>query len=163
MQDKKVVALYPGSFDPFTNGHLHVIETASKLFAEVIVNIGDNKEKKRHYKRELMKKAMEEVFKERGLTNVRVMMEDGATVKLAMQEHVDIIVKGIRNETDREYEENQAFANYMASGIDTIFIRAGIAGNISSSLVRDFVYYGFPIEELVPGPIKKLIYDNKDI
>ena len=156
METKKI-ALYPGSFDPFTNGHLHVVSTAAELFDEVIVNIGVNKKKTRNYPAELMAKAMESVFDELGIDNVRVLLYEGATVDLAMSEGVKIIIKGLRDSIDLAEEENQAYANFEASGIDTMYVRAGIAGRISSSMVRDFIYYNKPIDKYVPGPVLKLI------
>lgn len=110
MNNRKI-ALYPGSFDPFTNGHLHVVETSHNLFDEVIVNIGANKKKTRNYPAELMAKAMESVFQELGLDNVRVTVYEGATVDLAIQEGVSIIIKGLRDSIDLAEEENQAYAN----------------------------------------------------
>lgn len=156
MTNRKI-ALYPGSFDPFTNGHLHVVKTSHNLFDEVIVNIGVNKKKTRNYPAELMAKAMESVFQELGLDNVRVKVYEGATVDLAIQEGVSIIVKGLRDSIDLAEEENQAYANFEASGIDTMYVRAGIAGRVSSSMVRDFIYYDKPIDKYVPGPVLKLI------
>lgn len=156
MNNRKI-ALYPGSFDPFTNGHLHVVETSHNLFDEVIVNIGVNKKKTRNYPAELMAKAMESVFQELGLDNVRVKVYEGATVDLAIQEGVSIIIKGLRDSIDLAEEENQAYANFEASGIDTMYVRAGIAGRVSSSMVRDFIYYDKPIDKYVPGPVLKLI------
>ena len=156
MNNRKI-ALYPGSFDPFTNGHLHVVKTSHNLFDEVIVNIGVNKKKTRNYPAELMAKAMESVFQELGLDNVRVKVYEGATVDLAIQEGVSIIVKGLRDSIDLAEEENQAYANFEASGIDTMYVRAGIAGRVSSSMVRDFIYYDKPIDKYVPGPVLKLI------
>lgn len=156
MTNRKI-ALYPGSFDPFTNGHLHVVKTSHNLFDEVIVNIGVNKKKTRNYPAELMAKAMESVFQELGLDNVRVTVYEGATVDLAIQEGVSIIIKGLRDSIDLAEEENQAYANFEASGIDTMYVRAGIAGRVSSSMVRDFIYYDKPIDKYVPGPVLKLI------
>ena len=155
--ETKRIALYPGSFDPFTNGHLHVVSTAASLFDEVIVNIGVNKKKTRNYPAELMAKAMKSVFSELGIDNVRVLLYEGATVDLAMSEGVKIIIKGLRDSIDLAEEENQAYANFEASGIDTMYVRAGIAGRVSSSMVREFIYYNKPIDKYVPGPVLKLI------
>lgn len=160
--ENKKIALYPGSFDPFTNGHLHVVKTISRLFDEVIINIGSNSKKKRNYPIDLMAKAMEIVFEEEGLNNVIVKIYDGATVDLAVMENADIIIKGLRNTIDLAYEENQAYANFEASGIDTMYVRAGIAGNISSSMVRDFIQYNKPVDKYVPGPVLKLINEERN-
>ena len=153
--------LYAGSFDPFTNGHLHVIKTCANLFDEVIVNIGVNPKKERYYNANLMKKAMEETFEELGYENIHVIIYEGATVDLAESEKVDILIRGLRNAIDLAEEENNAYANYEASGIDTMYVRAGSAGNISSSMVREFSKFDKPIDKYVPEPVKKLIYDGK--
>ena len=153
--------LYAGSFDPFTNGHLHVIKTCANLFDEVIVNIGVNPREERYYNANLMKKAMEETFEELGYENIHVIIYEGATVDLAESEKVDILIRGLRNAIDLAEEENNAYANYEASGIDTMYVRAGSAGNISSSMVREFIKFDKPIDKYVPEPVKKLIYDGK--
>lgn len=155
--------LYAGSFDPFTNGHLHVIETCAHLFDEVVVNIGVNPKKNRNYDVNLMKQAMEEVFNEMGLNNIEVIIYTGATVDLAESLGVDILIRGLRNAIDLAEEENNAYANYEASGIDTMYVRAGVAGNISSSMVREFVNYNKPIDKYVPEAVKRLIYSKKDM
>lgn len=152
--------LYPGSFDPFTNGHLHVIKVSSEAFDEVIVNIGINSDKTRKYDIQLMKRAMEEVFLELGLTNVRVLTNEGATIHLAKEENVDFIVRGLRDSIDLASEERNASLNYKHGGVDTIYIRAGEYGNISSSAVRELLKFGIPIDDYVPKRIKKLIFEN---
>lgn len=154
-------ALYAGSFDPFTNGHLHVIETASKLFDRVVVDIGVNDSKKRHYDVNLMKRAMEEVFEAVGLNNIDVVIYDGLTVDLASDENVDILIRGIRDSIDLANEESIADFNYDISGIDTLYIRAGIAGGISSGKVREMIKYDKPIDKYVPAPVKKLVYNEE--
>lgn len=153
--------LYPGSFDPFTNGHLHVIEVSSKAFDEVVVNIGVNSAKSRHYNINLMKTAMEEVFEEIGLTNVKVTIYEGATINLAKEIGADFLVRGIRDASDLVQEERDANLNYKHGNIDTIYIRAGEYGNISSSVVRELLNFGIPIDDYVPERIKKLIFENK--
>lgn len=160
--ENKKIALYPGSFDPFHIGHLHVVKTSSQLFDEVIVNVGTNKGKSRRYSDELMARAMESVFADLGLDNVVVKTYKGATVDLAEAEGVSIIVKGIRNSKDLEDEENQAFANFEASGIDTMYVRAGTIGNVSSTMVKAFLEYNKPIDKYVPGPVLKLINDSRN-
>ncbi|MDE5630767.1 MAG: pantetheine-phosphate adenylyltransferase [Bacilli bacterium] len=153
--------LYPGSFDPFTNGHLHVIDVSSKAYDEVIVNIGVNSSKTRHYNIDLMKQAMEEVFKEVGLTNVSVTTYEGATINLAKEVGADFIVRGIRDTIDLVQEERDANLNYKHGNIDTIYIRAGEYGGISSSVVRELLKFDIPIDDYVPERIKKLIFEKK--
>lgn len=156
----KKTALYAGSFDPFTNGHLHVVKTAANLFDRVIIDMGVNAKKVRKFDQDLMKRAIEETMMELGLDNVDVIIYDGATVDLAEQENVNILIRGVRNAGDLVEEEDLAFRNYEASGIDTIYVRAGETGSVSSSMVRDFIYYNKPIDKYVPGPVKKLIHEQ---
>ena len=153
--------LYPGSFDPFTNGHLHVIQVSSKAFDEVIVDIGVNSAKTRHYDVNLMKKTMEEVFAEEGITNVKVVIHEGATIHLAREIGADFIVRGLRDASDLIQEERDANLNYKHGGIDTIYIRAGEYGDISSSVVRELLKFDIPIDDYVPKRIKELIFASK--
>ncbi|MCX4365632.1 MAG: pantetheine-phosphate adenylyltransferase [Bacilli bacterium] len=153
--------LYPGSFDPFTNGHLHVIQVSSEAFDEVIVNIGVNSEKVRHFNIDLMKSAMEEIFEEMGLINVKVVIYEGATINLAREMDADFIVRGLRDASDLIQEERNANLNYKHGNIDTIYIRAGEYGNISSSVVRELLKFDIPIDDYVPKRIKELIFENK--
>lgn len=152
--------LYPGSFDPFTNGHLHVIKTSASLFDKVYVDLGINSAKTRHYDANLMKKAMEEVFMEDGIDNVEVVIYDGATIDLAEELGVDMIIRGIRDSIDLAEEERAAALNYDYSGIDTMYVRAGDFGNISSSVVRELLKYNKDITKYVPTPVKRLIYEE---
>lgn len=153
--------LYPGSFDPFTNGHLHVIKTSAKVFDKVYVDIGVNSSKTRHYDVNLMKKAMEEVFMEDGIDNVEVVIYEGATIDLAEELGVDMIIRGLRDSIDLAEEERGAALNYDFSGIDTMYVRAGEFGNISSSVVRELLKYDKDISKYVPPRIKTLIYKGE--
>ncbi len=153
--------LYPGSFDPFTNGHLHVIQVSSEAFDEVVVDLGVNSEKTRRYDIDLMKRAIEEVIEEVGLTNVKVVKYEGATIHLAHEVGADFIVRGLRDASDLIKEERDANANFKHGNIDTIYVRAGEYGDISSSYVMELLKYGIPIDDCVPERIKKLIFENK--
>ncbi|MCH5167200.1 MAG: pantetheine-phosphate adenylyltransferase [Erysipelotrichales bacterium] len=155
-------ALYAGSFDPFTNGHLHVVKTASSLFDKVIVVIGVNDQKKRHYDVEKMKDAIDESLKNIGLTNVEVITYGGLTIDIAVKEHANILIRGIRDAIDLAAEESIADFNFDLAGIDTIYIRAGIAGSISSSKVRELIKYDKDISTLVPTPICDLVKQSKE-
>lgn len=153
--------LYPGSFDPFTNGHLHVIQVCHEAYDEVVVDIGVNSAKTRHYDVNLMKRAMEEVFAEVGLSDVKVVIHEGATIHLAKEIGADFIVRGIRDASDLVLEERDAALNFKHGNIETIYIRAGEYGNISSSVVRELLKYDIPIDDYVPERIKRLIFENK--
>ena len=155
-------ALYAGSFDPFTNGHLHVVKTASSLFDKVIVVIGVNDQKKRHYDVDKMRIAIDESLKNIGITNVEVITHNGLTIDIASEKHANILIRGIRDAIDLAAEESIADFNFDLAGIDTIYVRAGIAGSISSSKVRELIKYEKNIDALVPKPICELIKQSKE-
>ena len=156
----KKIGFYPGSFDPFTNGHLHVIQKSSELFDKVIVAIGINSQKTRHYDKEHMKKAIEQVLINEGLTNVEVICFNGLAVRAALNYHSTYLIRGIRNGIDYNYEENIASVNEEIAGIDTIYIRAGSLGNVSSSMVRELLEFNDDVSKYVPEEILSLILNK---
>lgn len=152
------VGFYAGSFDPFTNGHLHVIKRASKLFDKIIVGIGIQTNKTRRFDRELMQDAIKKVLIREELDNVVVVSYDNMSVDVALEYNSTFLVRGIRrNGMDYEYEENMASINEEISGIDTVYIRAGKAGNISSSMVMELLINKKDISKYVPEEIFELI------
>lgn len=152
------VGFYAGSFDPFTNGHLHVIKRASKLFDKIIVGIGIQTNKTRRFDRELMQDAIKKVLIREELDNVVVLSYDNMSVDVALEYNSTFLVRGIRrNGMDYEYEENMASINEEISGIDTVYIRAGKAGNISSSMVMELLINKKDISKYVPEEIFELI------
>ena len=154
------VAFYAGSFDPFTNGHLHVIQKAAKVFNKVVIGIGDNPDKKRRFDKELMKNTIEKILKNRELNNVKVICYDNITVDVAKENNATFLVRGVRNGMDYEYEENMASINEEVAGIDTIYIRAGKLGNISSSMVMKLYENGKDISKYLPKEVIDII-NNK--
>ena len=132
---------YAGSFDPFTNGHLDLITKSVELFDEVVVGIGINKDKKRRFDKVEMQMVMEKIMESNGLTNVKVIIFDNLAVDAAIENGCDTLIRGIRNGMDYEYEENLAAINEEISGLDTIYIRAGKLGIISSSMVMELRAY----------------------
>jgi len=151
------VGFYAGSFDPFTNGHLHVVEQSAKLFDEVIIGIGDHQNKTRRFDKEIMKEAIEEVLIRNNLNNVRVITYDNLSVDVATEFDATFLVRGIRNGMDYEYEENMASFNEEISGLDTVYIRAGSLGNISSSLVMELLRNNKDVSRYLPEEILALI------
>lgn len=150
--------LYVGSFDPFTLGHLHVLKQACELFDEVIVAICINTDKKRRFDIEDMIKAIKETLKEEGLDNTRVIYFDGLSAELAKKEDCTFLIRGLRNGTDFEYEENIAQLNEeLNPNIKTIYFRAGKLGFISSSGVMQVYRFGGDIVKWVSKSIYKLI------
>lgn len=144
------IGFYAGSFDPFTNGHLHVIEKSVKIFDKVIIGIGDNPDKKRRFDKSLMKNLIEELLINRKLTNVEVICYENMTVDAAKSNNATFLVRGVRNGMDYDCEENMASINEEVAGIDTIYIRAGKLGNISSSMVMDLLEHGKDVSKYLP-------------
>ena len=148
---------YAGSFDPFTNGHLHVVAKSAKLFDKVIIGIGINPQKTRRFDKELMKNAIEQVLIREGLTNVTVIYYTNLTVDAALKHGSTLLIRGIRNGMDYEQEENLASINEEISGLDTIYIRAGRLGNISSSMVMELLKYGKDVSKYLPKEVYDLV------
>lgn len=151
------IGFYAGSFDPFTNGHLHVIEKSAKLFDQLIVGIGVHPKKARRFDTNLMKKTMEQVLRRKGLKNVTVICYDNLSVDIATNYHATFLVRGIRNGMDYEYEENLASINEEIAGIDTVYIRAGKLGNISSSMVMELLNYNKDVSKYLPEEVLELV------
>ena len=151
---------YAGSFDPFTNGHLHVVKEASKLFDKVYIGIGVNPGKSRHYKQEEMKEMIIECLKDEGINNVDIVVYSGLTIDCAASVGATYFVRGIRNGMDYEYEENLAAINEELAGINTIYIRAGQYGIISSSFVRELLKYNKSVKKYVPTRIAEYLEEK---
>ena len=154
------IGFYAGSFDPFTNGHLHVVKAASKLFDKVIIAIGENSFKKRRFNNQKMKEAIERVLKSKNLSNVEVIIYDCFTADIAKEYDTTFLIRGLRNGMDYQYEENISAINEKTSGLDTIYIRAGRHGSTSSSMVVELLEYGKDVSEYVPEEILELLMNE---
>ena len=150
-------ALYAGSFDPFTTGHLNVLLQASKVFEKVYLVIAVNSEKTRRIDKKIMQEAIEKVLINRDITNVEVLTYEGLTVDIAKEKGAEFLVRGLRNGTDYQYEENIALINNKIAGIETIYFRAGKTSHISSSIVMELKKYGRDITNLVPQEILEIL------
>lgn len=151
------VALYPGSFDPPTNGHLDVIQRASRHFESVIVAVVANPNKKPLFdsteRVALLKKVLAD------LANVEIVEHDGLTVDLARDRRVDVIVKGLRAVSDLEFELQMAQMNStMLPEVDTLFITTSPKwGFLSSTLIREVARYGKAVTGLVPTEVEEAL------
>lgn len=151
------IGFYAGSFDPFTNGHLKVITKAAQLFDQVIVGIGVHPQKTRRFDKDTMQEAIKQVLIRENLTNVKVISYDQLSVDVALDYHSTFLVRGIRNGMDYEYEENMASINEEISGLDTVYIRAGNLGNVSSSIVMELLRNGKDVSKYLPKEILELV------
>lgn len=150
-------AVFAGSFDPFTNGHLAVLKKACAIFDNVYVGIAPNPSKNRVYPSNKMKAAILETIKKENLTNCEVSIYSGLTVRFCQAVGATYLVRGLRDDEDFSYEEKIAKTNrYLAPEIETIYFRAD-NDIISSSTVRGFFKEGEDISRLVPQPVKNLM------
>ena len=151
------VGFYAGSFDPFTKGHLQIVTKAAKCFNKVIIGIAYNSEKEIRIDKERMKKAIEQTINELSLNNVEVTLYKGLTADEAKKHGANILIRGLRNGTDYQYEENIAETNEKISGLDTCYFRAGDLGYLSSSLVMELWENNIDITEFVPKAVAQII------
>ncbi len=144
------IALFPGSFDPFTNGHLDVVRRGTALFDEVIVAIGTNSNKQRYLPLEQMRTLIEGVFA--GEPRVSVRTFRGLTAVFAREVGAQFLLRGLRNTTDFEYENTIAQANrHVNPGLESVFlITAPPLAAISSTIIRDIHRYGGDVSDFVP-------------
>ena len=145
-------AIFPGSFDPITNGHFDIIKRGVSLFDEVIVAIGVNAEKKYMFSLEDRKRFIEEAFKDE--PKVKAITYSGLTIDLCKKEKAEFILRGLRNPADFEFEKAIAHTNRVMSKIETVFLlTAARTSFISSSIVRDVLRNGGDISQLVPESV----------
>ena len=159
---KKITAIYPGSFDPPTNGHLDLIARGSKIFDQLIVAILRNAEKAPLFglpERVLMLEAMTEGYK-----NVRVATFDGLMVDYAAKVNADVVLRGIRAISDYEYELQMALMNRkLHPELETVFMMpAAKYSYLSSRLVREIAQLGGSISDLVPEMVEQRIREKLD-
>ena len=149
---------YAGSFDPFTNGHFHVIKRVHELFPEleIVVGVGVNPAKYRSYEQSVMADAIRTILAKENIP-ATVIIFNGLGVDAAKDTGCNFMIRGIRNDMDYNYEENLAAVNEEVSGIDTIYVRAGLLGNVSSSMVRELLKHGKDVSKYVPAEILEII------
>ena len=157
-------ALYAGSFNPFTNGHLEMVREASNIFDEVYVCIAVNAEKALSYSDNELENKIDAISKsiaEANIPNVKVIFYSGMIANLCKELNVRYLVRGLRNTSDYLYEENIAKINCeLNPELMTVYLRSNNEV-ISSSLIRELLKYNQDISKYVPGPILELIKENE--
>ena len=149
MKKKYVRAVFPGSFDPITNGHLDVISRGTKLFDELIVAVGRSPIKNPVFTPEERVEMIAELVSD--MPRVSVESFDGLTVAFAAAKGADVILRGMRSLTDVQYEFKLAMTNRSVAGIETVFIMASAEyGFTSSTLIREIASLGGDVSSLVP-------------
>ncbi len=145
-------AIFPGSFDPITLGHIDIIKRGLNLFDEVIIAIGVNAEKKHMFSLEDRKLQIEEVFKNE--SRIKVDTYKGLTVDYCKTVNANFILRGLRNSTDFTYEQSIAQTNSSLAKIESVFlVCTPNVSNISSSIVRDIIRNGGDYRSLVPRSV----------
>ena len=154
------VAIYPGSFDPITNGHLDILQRALKIFDKVIVLVAINPNKKSRFSVEDRVAMIKESVS--GL-NVEVDATDGLTVEYAKQHGAIALIRGLRAVTDFEYEFQLATANdFIDSSIDSVFLMSKHEKSfINSSMIIELHEKGIDVSSLVPEPVLKRLKQTK--
>ena len=154
-------AIYPGTFDPLTLGHLDLIERSSKMFNEIIIAIGDNPEKTPLFsiaqRIDMIEKATEH------LCNIKIVTFHSLLVELSNELNTNIIIRGIRSATDFDYELQMGYANVaLKKELETIYLMPKLEYSfISSSVVRTILKFDGEIDHLVPSSILKYIKGEK--
>ena len=156
-----LTGLCPGTFDPVTNGHLDIIERASRHFDRLVVGVLQNPSKAPLFSVEERVSLLKEVTS--GLPSVEVGSFSGLLVDYARQQEANVIVKGLRAMTDFDYELQMAQMNHRLGGIETFFVATNPTWSyLSSSLVRDIARLGGDVEGLVPPVVKERLRDRLD-
>ncbi|MEA3494390.1 MAG: pantetheine-phosphate adenylyltransferase [Candidatus Margulisiibacteriota bacterium] len=152
------IAIYPGSFDPITNGHLDIIERAAKLFGKVVVSVIRNPAKQPQYTLAERVQMIRSSIK--GTKNVVVDSFDGLLVGYARKKKANVIVRGLRAVSDFDYEFQMALTNRkMVPEIETLFFMTDYKYSyLSSSFVKEIARLGGKVGELVPAPVAKKLH-----
>lgn len=149
---KNRTAIFPGSFDPLTLGHVDVIQRALPLFDHLVIAIGVNADKKYMYSLEERKKIIRDTFQ--GIPNIEVVHYEGLTVDFCQKVGAQFILRGLRNPADFEFEKAIAHTNRTLSDIETVFLLTASATSfISSSIVRDVIRNHGDYSKLVPESV----------
>lgn len=151
------IAIYPGTFDPITNGHLDLVGRAEQIFDEVIIAVSDNPRKNPLFNIDERLAMVNEVTKD--MPNIKVESFDDLLVNFVARKNAKFVIRGLRAVSDFEYEFQLASANRrMDENVETIFLTPSEANYfISSSLVREISYYNGDINSFVPFHVEQMM------
>ncbi len=145
-------AVFPGSFDPITIGHLDIVERGMKIFDEIIIAIGHNTDKKYMFSKEKRVDFVERTFST--YDKIKIESYEGLTVDFCKKNNTEFIIRGLRNHADFEFEKSIALANREMTGIETIFFLTSTENSfISSSIVRELIRNRGNYELFIPKGI----------
>src|SRR5436853_2641136 len=150
-------AIYPGSFDPVTNGHLDVVERARKIFEDVIVAVAHNDEKQPLFSLEERLELLQQTVGK--IDNVRIAQFDGLLVEFAVQQEAIAVIRGLRAVSDFEFEFQMALMNRKLKGaVETIFLMPKEEYTyLSSRIIKEIARLGGDVSGFVPAPVAKAL------
>jgi pantetheine-phosphate adenylyltransferase len=154
------VAIYPGSFDPFTNGHINIIERGIKVFDRIIVAVAHNASKKTTFTLEERVEIIREIFRDR--PEIKVDYFEGLLVEYAKKVGTNIVLRGMRTVSDFEYELQMALSNKtLYPELETVFmVTESVYSHISSSLIKEIITLGGSVKEMVPEIVEKKLREK---
>lgn len=159
MSHKFVRAIFPGSFDPITNGHLDVVKRAIDLFDELIIAVGRSPIKNQLFTPEERVAMIQELVGD--MPGVIVESFEGLMVEYAAKVKADVVLRGLRSLTDVQYEFQLAMTNRAVAGIETIFIMTSEQyGFTSSTLIREVASLGGDLSNLIPASVHKRLAER---
>lgn len=143
------IAIFPGSFDPFTVGHASIVERGLPMFDRIVIGVGLNENKRSLYTPEQRVKAISELYADE--PRVKVVGYDDLTIDLARREGAQFILRGLRSVKDFEYERDIASMNNRLGGVETVLLfTEPHYSHISSSVVRELIAFGKDVSEFLP-------------
>jgi pantetheine-phosphate adenylyltransferase len=154
-------AMYVGSFDPVTSGHINILKRASRLFDEVVVVVSASTAKKYWFSVDQRVDMIRTALEDNGISQVSVIAHDGLTVSLAEEMGISILIRGIRSIKDMEYEVDIATLNKIQNNeIETVFLISDEQyRSISSTMVKEIAYYSGKIDALVPSNVAEALIE----
>lgn len=156
MKHKHVRAIFPGSFDPITNGHLDVIKRGVKMFDELIVAVGQSPVKEELFSQAERVKMIEELVAD--MPEVTVESYECLTVHFAIEKKCDVMLRGLRNLTDVQYEFQLAMTNRSVAGVETVFVMTSEEfGFVNSTMVRQVALLGGDVSKLIPASVYRYL------
>ena len=143
------IAIFPGSFDPFTIGHASIVRRGLEMFDKIVIGVGYNANKRSFLTPEERVAAIEKVYASE--SRVKVVAYDNLTADLARREQAPFVLRGIRSVKDFEYERDIAGINHRLSGVETVLLfTEPHYADISSTIVRELLAFGKDVSEFLP-------------